>query len=299
VTAPLLADALGPRGRRRALAASAITVAMLVLAVAVVLARLSEKGQLESGLWTRFFQPAVMRFLGVGLLRTLQLAVLAMALALVAGLVLALVRLARSPLVRVAAVAWIELFRGLPVVLLMFFSFLAAPRLGYNLSRFAAACLALVLYNSAVLAEIFRAGILSLDRGQREAALAVGLTEGQAMRSVILPQALRRMIPALVSQLVTLLKDTSLAAGVVAYEEALRRFQLAAKSRIGEPAAELQAFLLAGAVYVVVNLGLSALARRLEVRQRRRYHAGSISVTGVEDLTVLDTSPGPGGTPPV
>jgi glutamate transport system permease protein len=276
-----------------------VTGALLVALVAFVLARLSGRGQLESGLWSRFFQPPVLRFLGEGLLRTLHLAVLAMAPALVIGLVLALVRLARSPIPRLAAAAWIELFRGLPLVLLMLFIFLGAPRLGYNLSPFASAFLALALYNSAVLAEIFRAGILSLDRGQREAALAVGLTDGQAMRAVILPQALRRMVPALVSQLVTLLKDTSLAASTVAYEEALRRFQLAAKSRLGEPAAELQAFLLAGAVFVVVNLVLSRLARRLEVRQRRRYHAGGIAVTGVEDLTVLNTSPGPAGTAPV
>jgi glutamate transport system permease protein len=298
VTAPLLADALGPRGRRRALVASVASGAALTALSAFVLARLSQRGQLEAGLWSRFFRPAVLRFLLEGLLNTLRLALLAMGLALVIGLVLALARLGRSSVLRLAAAAWIELFRGLPLVLLMLFSFLGVARLGYDLSPFASGCLALVLYNSAVLAEIFRAGILSLDRGQREAALAVGLTDGQAMRTVILPQALRRMVPALVSQLVTMLKDTSLAA-IVVYEELLRRFQLAAKSQIGQPAAELQAFLLAGAVFVMVNLSLSRLARRLEVRQRRRYHAGGISVTGVEDLTVLDTSPGPPGAPPV
>jgi glutamate transport system permease protein len=155
-----------------------------------------------------------------------------------------------------------------------------------------AATIALALYNSAILAEIFRAGILSLDRGQREAALAVGLSEGQAMRAVILPQAVRRMVPALVSQLVTLLKDTSLAY-IATVEELLRRFEFAAKGVT--PSAELQGYLLAAAVYITVCLALSRLARRLEVRQRRRYHAGGIAVTGVEDLTVLDAVSGRGG----
>jgi glutamate transport system permease protein len=298
VTAPLLADALGPRGRRRALMASVVSGVCLVALLALVLARLADRGQLESGLWTRFFNPAVLRFLGTGLLNTLRLAVGAMVVALIFGLVLALARLARSRAMRWAAVAWIELFRGVPLVLLMLFTYLGAPRLGLNLSAFRAAGLALVLYNSAVLAEIYRAGILSLDRGQREAALGIGLTEGQAMRAVILPQALRRMVPALVSQLVTLLKDTSLAL-IVAYEELLRRFQLAADSDIGLPSAKLQAFTLAAVVFVAVNLSLSTLARRLEVRQRRRYRAGGIAVSGIEDLTVLDTSPEPPGVRPV
>jgi glutamate transport system permease protein len=289
VTTTLLADALGPRGRRRALVASVVSGVALGALLMLAAVRLGGQGQLDAGLWTRFLRPDVLQFLAGGLLRTLRMALLAMGLALLAGLLLALARLARARLVRWAAAAWIELFRGLPLVLLMLFTFLGVARLGYDLSAFRAACLALVLYNSAVLAEIFRAGILSLDRGQREAALAVGLTDGQAMRAVILPQALRRMVPALVSQLVTLLKDTSLAL-IVAYEELLRRFQLAAKGELGEPSAELQAYTLAAAVFVVVNLSLSRLARRLEVRQRRRYHAGGIAVTGIEDLTVLGAS---------
>ncbi|MGH9022456.1 MAG: ABC transporter permease subunit, partial [Acidimicrobiia bacterium] len=114
-----------------------------------------------------------------------------------------------------------------------------------------------------------------------------GLTEGQSMRSVVLPQAVRRMVPAIVSQLITLLKDTSLGS-IIGYEELLKRSDLAAKS--AQPVSDLQAFLIAGAVYVVVNLTLSRVARRLESAQRRRYGAGAISVTGVEELTVLSVT---------
>lgn len=229
----------------------------------------------------------MIRFLAAGLLGTLRAAILAMALALVAGVVLVFARLSRRRLLRAAAIGYLETFRGLPVLLLIFASFLAVPRLGFNISRLQAVVLALALYNSAVLGEIFRAGILSLERGQREGALALGLTEGQAMRSVVLPQAVRRMLPAIVSQLVTLLKDTSLGS-VIGYEELLRRSDLAAKT--ARPASDLQAFLIAGAIYVLVNLLLSRLARRLESAQRRRYGVGAIVVTGVPELTVLSVT---------
>jgi glutamate transport system permease protein len=292
VTASLLADALGPNARRRTAVASVVAgVALVALGVAA-LSRFAARGQLDADRWSYFFKPEVLHFLRDGLLTTLRLAAVSMLLALAAGFLLALARLSRTRPLRWSAAAWIELFRGLPLVLLILFAFLAFPRLGLRLSPFMAATIALALYNSAILAEIFRAGILSLDRGQREAALAVGLSEGQAMRAVILPQAVRRMVPALVSQLVTLLKDTSLAT-IVTVEELLRRFDLAGAG--ATPPALLQAYLLAASVYITVCLALSRLARRLEIRQRRRYRAGGIAVTGVEDLTVLDAVSGQRG----
>lgn len=288
MTATMLADAPGPRARRRLAVASAVVVAGLLGMLAVVLARFADQGQLEAGRWEFFFRRNTLEYLGAGLIRTLRLALSSMVLALVAGTVLALGRLARRRLVNLAVAVWVQVFRGVPLILIVFFAFVGLPELGIDLSFFWAAAVGLVAYNSAVLAEIIRAGILSLERGQREAALALGLTEGQAMGTVILPQAARRMIPALVNQLVTLLKDTALAGAIVPYGEFLRRSQIAAQNVPG-PAAELQAYLLAAAVYVAVNLCLSRLARRLEVRQQRRYRAGAISVSGVEDLTALET----------
>ena len=291
MTAPLLADALGPRARRRAAVISVVAAAVVAAIVLVALRRFGDRGQLEWDRWSYFVKPEVLRFLWGGLYNTLRLAGAAMAAAVAAGFVLALLRLARNVLVRWAAAAWIEVFRGLPLVLQMFFAYLGLPKLGVDLSPFQAALVGLGFYNSAILAEIFRAGILSLERGQREAALGIGLTDGQAMRLVILPQAVRRMIPALVSQLVTLLKDTSLAL-IVAYDELLRRFQLAAKGVT--PSAELQGFILGACVYIMICFSLSRLARRLEQRQRSRYQAGTIAVTGVEELTAVDRA-GPAG----
>ena len=159
---------------------------------------------------------------------------------------------------------------------------LALPKYGVDLSAFWLLVLALVAYNGAVLGEIFRAGILSLDRGQTEAAYAIGLTYWQTMRIVIIPQAARRMIPSIVSQLVTLLKDTSLGF-VISYEELLRRSRSTGEF-FHNP---LQATVFVGLIYVVVNFTLGRIARRLEVRQRRRYNAGAVQVTGAEDLTVV------------
>jgi glutamate transport system permease protein len=281
--ASFLGDDLGPRGRRRVLVASVISAVAFVGLVLVVLDRLGDRGQLEGDRWSRFW--GYRGFLWDGLYATLRLAFTSMALAFAAGLVLGLLRLSRRWPVRWLAATWIEVFRGIPLVLLMLFLVLAT-----DYSAFWAAGLALVLYNSAVLAEIVRSGVLSLDRGQRQAAEAIGLSEAQAMRLVVLPQALRRMVPALISQLITLLKDTSLAS-IVAYEGLLRRFQLSAKpnlNKAGQSSAELQAYVFCAVVYILVNLSLSLVARRLEVRQRRRYRAGGISVTGVEGLIVVE-----------
>ncbi len=283
MTAPVLGDALGPQGRRRVLAASAVTTVVLVGMVAIAVRRLQASGQLAGEKWQPFTQYAIVRFLAIGLLTTLRLAAVSMLLAVLAAALLALGRLARNGPVRWAAGAWVEVFRAVPLLLLIYFTARGLPRMGVHVPVFWLVVFGLVLYNSSVLAEIFRAGILSLDPGQTEAASALGLRYWQTMRIVVVPQALRRMVPAIVSQLVTLLKDTSLAF-IVAYEEFLRRAQLVGEVP-GKPL--LQALVIAALVYISINLVLSRIARRLEVRQRRRYGAGAIAVGGVEDLAVV------------
>jgi len=281
VTATVLADALGPRARRRVLVATVVSTVLLGAVVAVAVRRLETQGQLRAVLWDSFTEWAVWRFLLGGLVETLRVAFVAMGLSMVVGLVLALGRLAQTPPVRWAFTAWTQFFRGVPVLLLIFFSFLVLPEYGLDWSSRWYLVFGLTLYNSAVLGEIFRAGILSLERGQMEAALGIGLTYWKAMRLVILPQAFRRMVPAVVSQLVTLLKDTSLGF-IIAHEELLRRANILGVARKNL----LQSLFVAALMYLVVNFVLSVVARRLEVRQRRRYSAGAIAVGGVEDLAV-------------
>ncbi|MEO6121763.1 MAG: amino acid ABC transporter permease, partial [Acidimicrobiales bacterium] len=217
-----IGDALGPRGRRRAAVASAVAGAALIVLVGLAVKRLADRGQLDKARWEPFTRSSVIRFLLGGLGNTVRAAAVAMVAAIALGAVLALVRLSRRAPLRWLAAAWIEFFRGIPLILLILFTGLGLPKYGFDLPVYWYLVMALVAYNGAVFGEIFRAGILSLDRGQREAAFAIGLSYNQAMASVIVPQAARRMIPSIVSQSVTLLKDTSLGF-VIIYEELLRR----------------------------------------------------------------------------
>lgn len=291
MTAPFLGDVLGPRGRRQTRILTAVSAVVIVGFVVVALSRLGDKGQLDQAKWEPFSQWAVQKFFLQGIQTTIEVSLVSMAGAMVLGAVLALARLSRTRAVRWFTTLFVEFFRGLPLVLLIFFCALGLPAYGVSLSVFWYVALGLIVYNGAVLGEIFRAGILSLDRGQTEAAYSLGMGYWKAMLLVVIPQAARRMIPAIVSQLVTLLKDSSLGAAV-AFEEALRRARINGEF-FQNP---LQSLFVVAVLYIVVNFALSMLARRLEVRQRRRYRAGAIVVAGESDLALIgaDTTE-PGG----
>lgn len=285
MTAPVLADELGPKARRRVWIATIVSTVALAGVVFVAISRLSDRGQLEWALWKPFTLSTSIRFFRDGLFNTLKMAGVAMVLALVIGALMALGRLARNAPVRWLAGAYVEVFRALPLLLLILFSGLALPKYGLDWPVFWYAVLALTLYNSAVLGEIFRAGILSLERGQTEAAYAVGLSYWQSMFFVIVPQAVRRMVPAILSQLVTLLKDTALVfvLGLVLQDQELLRRARQFGEFYRNP---LQSYVVVALVYFVVNFALSRAARRLELRQRRRYNAGAIVVGGAEDVAL-------------
>jgi aspartate/glutamate/glutamine transport system permease protein len=241
-----------------------------------------------------------LRFILEGFLINLQIAVVAIVLALIAGLGLALLRLSRNRVVSVVTGIWVDVFRNLPLLLLILFLFLWIPTSArdtwedvmpswmpeaWQSGLMLAGLSGLVLYNSAVLAEIMRAGIQSLPRGQSEAAQALGLNYRQAMRHVILPQGLRRMVPATVSQLITLNKDTTLVS-IIAIQEVMRHGRIVTGFNFfgGVQAPVLQVFIFIGLLFIATNLLLSRLSRRLEVRERRRT-AGrpTVRVSGVED----------------
>jgi glutamate transport system permease protein len=190
----------------------------------------------------------------------------AIALALSFGALFAVGRLSRRAWVRWPAIAVIEFFRAVPLLLLILFLFLG---FGDDIGRFWALALALMLYNGSVLAEIFRAGIQSVPRGQSEAAFALGLTRGQVLRTVLIPQAVRIMLPAIISQSVVALKDSALGL-IIAYEE-LARAGRQIYVFYGNP---LAVGLVIAAIYVVINSALSRLAVAIEARQRPRAGGG-------------------------
>ncbi len=244
-----------------------------------------------------------LRFILEGFAINLEIAVIAMVLSLIFGLLLALGRLSRFKPLSIAAGVWVDVWRNLPLIFIILYLALSIPsawRDAYTdlipgffpealqSGRVLAAILGLVLYNSAMLAEIMRAGILSLDRGQNEAARALGMTYTQSMRRVVLPQGLRRMVPATVSQLITLNKDTTLVS-IVAIQEVMRhgRILTGANFYSDVQAPILQVFLFIGALFIVVNLMLSRLSRRLEIRESKRVATGKIKrVRGLEEQAV-------------
>jgi glutamate transport system permease protein len=268
VSEAVLYDAVGPRGRRRILLGSIAGVLGVAAVVGVAVARLAAKGSFDPELWRVLTEGAVQRLIGRGLVATLRAAVVAMVLAMALGAVLAVGRLSRRAWVARLAGAWVELFRGLPLLLLILFLFLALPAVGVTISVFWALVVGLTLYNGAVIGEIFRAGILSLPRGQTEAAYAIGLRRGQTLRLILVPQAVRRMLPALISQLVTLLKDTSLGF-VIGYAELLRNGRTAVEFLGGRYSIPI--YTAIAVVYIAVNASLSLLARWLDRRTRRRF----------------------------
>ncbi|MCW2680357.1 MAG: gltK [Frankiales bacterium] len=262
----VLYDVPGPRARRRVLTSSIIGGLVLLGLLALVVRRLAANEQLEYALYEPFLnEPQLYERLLDGLKNTLTAAAYALVLAILLGVVLAFGRLSHRWFIRLPAVAVIEFFRGVPLLLLIFALFLAYPVVvGDELPALWALVIALTLYNGSVIAEIIRAGVLSIPSGQTEAASAMGLTRGQTLRLVLLPQAVRVMLPALVSQLVVLLKDTSLGF-VIGFEELLRTGGQLVQF-LGNP---LQMYVAVALIYIAINASLSALASYLEGRQRR------------------------------
>ena len=265
-----ITEELGPRGRRRALVGTAIATTLLLASVLWIVRRFQVKGQFEPEKWRPFRQWSIWKFLLLGLGQTMKAAGVALVLAISIGIVLALWRSSTPKRKRVPAAVFTEVFRACALVLLIKFAFFQLPKTpgfrGWTLSTyaFAALVLGLTLYYSTVFAEVIRSGIRSLPKGQSEAALAIGLTEPRAMRLVILPQALRRALPNIFTQAASLLKDTSL--GVfVTYSELLSRAKI-----VGEFGDNfLQAYVVAGLMYITVVAVLTSTANRLQKRQAR------------------------------
>lgn len=199
-----------------------------------------------------------------GALNTAAIAAAVIVIGTAAGVVVGLLRF--TPWPRLAAtVAWaVELVRAVPLLLLLFFVFFGLPALGVRIPTFPAAVLSLSLWMTVNTAEVVRGGIQSIPRGQFEAARSAGLTELQAMRHVIFPQAVRRMIPPFVGLCTILVKDTSLAAIIGVFE--LTR---AAQETIERTLRSFEVYLAAAALYFVVCFPLTRLAERAEARLRR------------------------------
>jgi glutamate transport system permease protein len=261
----ILADELGPLGRRRVRVVGAFAyIAAAAFALAVIV-RFNAKEQLLWKKWDFITDQKLMRFLLRGLRDTITAALVAMVIAVVLGAVGAYARLHPRRPVRAVAIAVIELLRATPLVLLIYFMGQFVPRYGPELGSYWYLVIGLAAYNSSVIAEVFRSGVNSLPAGQREAGLTIGFTEGEVLRRILFPQGVRRMVPALVNQLVTLLKDSSLGALVLlpAVNDLLHQGKVLGEFKKNP----LQVYIVVALLYVLTNLALSQFARYLERRR--------------------------------
>ena len=249
---------LNPRARTVTRVVSMATAAMLLVLLAGVVYGFHAAGQLEGRLWEFFAWKTTWIFLAKGLLGTLASASVAAVIALVFGLVLLLGRMSQRRLVRWPAVAVIEFLRGVPTLLLIYVCFLVLPSVGIKLSAYWMLTLPVGLSTAAVVAEVYRAGVLAVPRGQTDAARALGLTQAKVFSLVVFPQALRFIVPALVAQLVIVVKDTTFGY-VVTYGELMQN----AKVLIANYRSLVPVYLVVAVLYCLVNYAISRGSRRL------------------------------------
>jgi len=278
----VLFDAPGPRARaiERAVSIVALLAILGLLAWVIVILALPTQsggmtlpGKLDPSRWDIFVDPSVWAFIGEGVVNTLRAAGVAAVGAMILGVVFSLLRSAVNPWIRIPMAWLLEFLRGMPVLLMMLFILLVA-----STGQFWAVVIALILYNGALIGEALRAGLVALPRGQREAALSVGMTTLQSRLLVEFPQAFRQMLPIIVAQLVVLLKDTSLGY-IVGYNETIRTTMNNLSSFYGNRYL-FSLFFVTLAIYLAMNLTLSWFARWLA---RRGTSRGGV-VRGPEDL---------------
>lgn len=271
--ATVLYDIPGPKARRLNLVMSVIFGVLLVAAAWWVISVLIEKNQLTADKWSPFLETQNWTtYLLPGLWATLEAAALSVIIALPIGAVFGIARMSDHLWLRWVAGVIVEFFRSIPVIILMLFAFqLWFAVLGTS-SPFAAVVIGLVLYNGSVLAEVFRAGILAVPKGQTEAAVALGLRKTQLMTLILLPQAITSMLPAVVSQLVVIVKDTALGGILVGYVE-LRRAANTSASNYGNL---LPTYVVVALIYIVINMALGWLSIWLERKLRTRRGGGKV-----------------------
>ncbi|MFC7432796.1 MULTISPECIES: amino acid ABC transporter permease [unclassified Agrococcus] len=268
----VLYDVPGPKARARNAVLGVATIAVVLVLLGFLVYRLFATGQFEASKWEIFGYQGIWQRILSGLGSTLAAFAFAAIGALVLGFVLAIARLSDHAAIRVPAAIVTELLRAVPVLVFMLLLYYALPVIDIRFSPFQAVVIALVAYNGSVLAEVIRAGIESLPSGQKEAGYAIGLGKAGVMRLILMPQAIRAMLPVIIAQLVVALKDTALGF-IITYQELLYvARQLGTAATYDRPI--IPATIVIGAVYIALCLLLSWLAIVAERRLGKGPRAG-------------------------
>jgi glutamate transport system permease protein len=274
----VLFDTPGPRTRARHRLYTLLGALAVLVVIGLVVWRLYDRGQLAYSLWEPFVTPAFVSTLFTeGLVKTLEMAALSIVFAVVFGLVFGVGKLSEHRLLRWPSWLVVEFFRAAPVLLMLYFLYFAYGVGDNGIGAYWCVVIALTVYNGAVLAEIFRAGVLAVPRGQAEAAYALGMRKTQVMNVVLLPQAVKIMLPSIISQCVVALKDTSLGFAIGA-----PGLTFVGKQIYNQFQNQVQAAIVVASIYIVVNLLLTLVATWV---QRRYVGEKSILDPGVSAVT--------------
>lgn len=291
--ASVLYDVPGPKAKVRNRVYTVLGGLVVLALIGFVVMRLNATGQFEPERWDIFNNAGVRTNIRNGLLTTLEVFAVAAVLSLLLGILLAVARLSDHKPVRWLATGFIELFRAVPLLITIYviWVLLLTNRDALGLSgdqpQFWALVIGLTVYNGSVQAEVLRAGINSVSKGQSEAAYALGMSKTQVMTTVLIPQAVRAMLPTIISQLVVTLKDTSLGY-IITFEELLYTARLMSTNILVNGEDTYVPFIIVtGSLYVAMCLALSALANWIE-RRGRRAKTGIGVAAAAEPVTATD-----------
>jgi glutamate transport system permease protein len=272
----VLYDVPGPRAIRRNRILAVLTAVVVAAALAFIVYRFIASGQFTADKWEIFTFPLVHQRILEATLTTLSAFGVAAIASLMLGLLLSIGRLSNHAVIRIPVMLFTELFRAVPVLILMMIMYYGLPPLGVDfMTPFLAVVIALTLYNGSVLAEVFRAGVESLPKGQTEAGYAIGMRKSAVMAVIQYPQAIRAMMPVIISQLVVVLKDTALGF-IVTFQELLFLAKFyGGQAQYGSPI--IPSTIVFGTIYILLCLALSGVAKWVEVRSRRNPRISKVA----------------------
>lgn len=259
----ILYEQPGPKARKRIAIATTISLIALAVMLIVIVRQFYITGQLSAKYWSIFTRYTTWRFLGRGLVGTIEVALMSSVVTFAAGLLLMLGRISRSRVLRGISTVLIEITRGIPTLLFIYFFFLLAPQFGLKLPAFWKITLPVSISAAGVVAEVLRSGVNAVPKGQTEAAVSLGMRSGSVFFKIVFPQGFRYVIPALISEIVIVLKDTTFAY-VVNYADLMQN----AKVLISNYDALLSVYLVAAVIYILINYLLNKLSVTIAGRRK-------------------------------
>ncbi len=256
----------GPKTKRCIRTVTVIAVVALILLVAFVVKKFYDNGQLDAKYWTLFTKYTTWRFIGKGLVGTIEAAIAAGIITFFTGLILMFARVSKSKILQVLSTAIIEFTRGVPTLLFIYFFFLIAPQLGIQLPAFWKISLPVAISASGVVAEVLRSGVNAVPKGQTEAALSIGMSDRRTFFKIVFPQAIRYVVPALIAEIVIVVKDTTFAY-IVNFPDLMQN----AKVLITNYDALLSVYLVTAIIYILINYILNKISVAIANRNDKKY----------------------------